>query len=334
MKKMKTQFQKDTKLEADFKGGTKKQRGFNFFPFVICVLALFFYFHPRIFHLAVFAQDRIIAIVNNDVITQKDLNDFVNFMRMQLTSEYEPEEVENKIGSMKSDLLEKLIEDRLILQEAKKSNIKVDESLVKARIQNIKSRYGQDAEFQAALKRQGLVQADIESRIREQLLAYNIINEKIRNKIIVNPNEVTDYYQKNTAEFTIPQQLELQSVATEDEEKAKEIFHSASKGQDLKALADANSLKFQKITVAKGQLRDDIEQAVFKLNILEVTGPIKIENLYYIFKLINIIPSKVQTLDEARDKIYNLLFNLKMQKKLTEWIDELKSRSYIKISQD
>ena len=74
-----------------------------------------------------YAQDKIIAIVNSDVITQKDLNDFLNFMRMQLMTEYKGKELENKIQSMKLDLIDKLVEDRLILQQAKKNNIQIDE---------------------------------------------------------------------------------------------------------------------------------------------------------------------------------------------------------------
>ncbi len=63
-----------------------------------------------------FAQDKIAAIVNNDIITQKDLDDFLNFMRIQLSQDYSGKELENKIQAMKPDLLDRLIEDRLILQ--------------------------------------------------------------------------------------------------------------------------------------------------------------------------------------------------------------------------
>jgi len=45
----------------------------------ICVFAFCFF----TFALTCFAQDKIIAIVNKDIITQKDLNDFINFMRVQ-----------------------------------------------------------------------------------------------------------------------------------------------------------------------------------------------------------------------------------------------------------
>ncbi len=67
-----------------------------------------------------YAQDKIVAIVNEDVITKRDLDEFIVFTRIQLSREYQGRELETKLQSMKLDLLNKLIEDRLILQEAKK----------------------------------------------------------------------------------------------------------------------------------------------------------------------------------------------------------------------
>lgn len=282
-----------------------------------------------------FAQDKIVAIVNNAVITQKDLDDFVNFMRIQLSSQLNSEQLENKIQSMKSDLLNRLIEDRLILQEAKKSNIKIDDNRVKARIDEIKSHFSSDIEFQNALAKHGLVQADIESKIREQLLMYNIIDIRIKSKIIVNPAEVTDFYNKNIDEFKLPEQRQLEAITTEDENLAKEIMNNLKEGHQLQDLVQKYSLSINKlIAMQDGQLRKDVEEVVFRLKPGETSEPIKIEDKYYIFKLNSIIAARHQSLSEVRDKISEFLFNRKMQEELARWLDELKTQSYIKILAD
>ena len=313
------------------------------------VLSFGFAFCTLHFTLDCFAQDKIVAIVNNDVITQKDLDDFINFMRVQLSTEYKGRELESKIQSMKLDLLDRLIEDRLILQEAKKeleearkkkdailvSRLQIDKSRIQARIEEIKKKYGSDAEFQRALSQQGLVQADIEAKTEEQFLMYNIIDAKIRSKIVVNPSDVTDFYNKNIEEFKSPEQREFEYIILEDENLAKEILRNLKDSQDLQEQAKKYSLTANRLNVAKnGQLRKDIEDAVFKLNLGEISQPIKIEESFYIFKLNNIILLRQQTLSEAKDKIYTFLFNMKMQTELTKWLDELKKQTYIKISQD
>jgi parvulin-like peptidyl-prolyl isomerase len=300
--------------------------------YILCCIFVFYAFS---FALTCFGQDKIVAIVNNDVITQKDLSDFVNFMRVQLAAEYKGEELENKIQSMKLDLLDKLIEDRLILQEAKKNDIKIDDSRIRARIDEIRKRYASDMEFQEALDRQGLVQADLELRIREQILMYNIIDMKIRSKILIKPAEITDFYQKNTQEFILPQQREFQTISIGEESLAKEIYNNLKSGQELQDLAKKYSLSVNKIKAEKGgQLRKDIEEIVFKMNPGDVSQPTQIEDQYYIFRLDNIIPPTQQSLSEVQDKIHAFLFNKKMQEEMTKWLDELKVTSYIKILQD
>lgn len=288
-----------------------------------------------VYSLQLFAKDKIIAVVNNDIVTQKDLNDFINFMRMQLSKEYEGKELEKRIQSMKLDLLDRLIEDRLILQEAKKNNIKCDEDRVKARINEIKRHYTSEVEFQNDLAKQGLVQADIESKIREQLLMYNIVEQKVRDKIVVRPDEVTDFYNKNIKEFHTGEERELEVIVLENEDLARTLVYNLKSGQKLEDLATRYPITVNQLKARHGEeLRKDIEDAVFKLTIGEISAPIKVDDKYYIFKLDNIIPSRQLTLSEVQDKIHNFLLEKKMQEELKEWLDELKKQSYIKVIQD
>jgi len=293
-----------------------------------------YYLLPTTYY-PLFAQDKIIAIVNKDIITQKDLNDFINFMRVQLSTQYQGEQLESKIQSMKLDLLDKLIEDRLILQEAKKDNIKINPERIKARVSEIKKHYGSDSEFQNSLVKQGLVQADLEEKIREQLLMYTVIDIEIRSKIIIKPGEVTDFYQENTGKFILPEQREFESITIDNESLANEVFDNLKSGQNFQEVANKYSLTINKLNCDSGvQLRKDIEEALFKMNIGQISAPVKIENNYYIFKLNNIITPRHQNLSEVQDEIQAMLFNKKMQEALVKWLDELKGRSYIKILQN
>lgn len=290
------------------------------------------------------AQDKIVAVVNNEVITQKDLNDFSNFMRIQLSRDYSGRELETKILSLKEDLLNKLIEDRIILQEARKNDYKIeirpntlvsikpDESRVKAKINEIRRRYPSDLEFQNDLARQGLVQADLEKRIREQLLMYAIVEYKIRSKIAIRPDEVTDFYNQNTDKFLSPEVRELEVIALENEDLARSFSYNLRTGQKLEDLATRYPITVNKIKVTKGgELIKDIEGVVFKLGHGEVSAPVKIEDRYFVFRLEDIIPPRKLTLLEAQDKINIFLFEEKMQQSLSKWINELKAESYIKI---
>ena len=282
----------------------------------------------------IFAEDKIIAIVNNEIITQKDLDDSINFMRVQFSQKYKGEQLEDKIQSMKSDLMQRLIEERLILQEAKKKNIKIDDSRIKAKINELKKRYNSEREFQDALSEQGMVEADLETKIREQALMFSLIDSEVRSKLVVKPVEITDFYNKNNAEFMLPEQREFQSLVVDNESKAKDIFISLQVGKDINNLAKEYSLTANNFSAFKGELKKDLEDVLFNLKIGQITEPIKIKESFYVFKLNKINQSRQQTLAEAQDNIYNLLYENKLQEALAKWIDGLKKSAYIKIVQE
>jgi len=312
---------------------------FLFFAFITI------YYSPFTIH-DIFAEDKIAAIVNNDVITQKDLGDFINFMRVQLSQELKGLELDNKIESMKSDLLDKLIEDRLILQEAQKAieearekrdlytlaRLGVDENRVKAKIGDVRKNYFTDTAFQADLAKQGLTQADLEKKVREQMLTLNIVELKVRDKITVRPDEVTNFYNKNKKEFITPQARDLQVIVLENEDLAKAFAYDLRSGQKLEDLATRYPITINQLKVVRGEeLLKEIKAAVFKLGISEISNPVKVEDKYYIFKLLNITPPKQQNLGQVQDLIHNFLLEMKMQEKLNSWLEELREKAYIKV---
>ena len=281
-----------------------------------------------------FAEKKIVAVVNSDIITEQDLDDFVVFMRVQLSKGFNPSQVDERIQSMKTDLLDRLIEDRLILQEAKKNKIKVDEKRVKERLDEIKKHYASDKEFENALALQGLVLADMESRIREQLLMYSIVDAKVRSKVAVNPGEITDFYYKNVDQFKSPEQREFESINAPEEAVAKEVYTKLKAGTEVMDLSIQYALQLSKLTArAQGELKKEIEDAVFNLKVGEISQPVHIDDGYYIFRLLKIIPARTEEFSEVQDEIYKFVFNKKLQEEMLKWLDELKKGSYIKIMQ-
>ncbi len=279
-----------------------------------------------------YAQDKVVAIVNNEIITQKDLNDFLNFMRMQYSRELKGKTLEEKLSSMKQDLLKRLIDERIMLQKAKDEKTIIDAARVKAKIDEIKKRYAQESDFELDLAKQGLVQADLENKIREQMLIYSIIEQKVRSKVAIRPDEITNFYNQNKGQFLKPEERILTIIILQDEGLAKTINYQLRLGAKLEDLAGKYSFATDILSASQGdQLRSEIEDTVFKLGIGEVSDPIEVDRQYYIFKLDNIIASQQMDLVQAQDKIREFLIEKKLQKTLTEWLDGLKKESYIKI---
>lgn len=282
-----------------------------------------------------FALDKIVAVVNNDIITQKDLNDFLNFTRMQLRQQYSGRELESKIQSMKVDLINRMIDDKLIIQEAKRYGVIVDEARIKSRLDEIKKQYPSDAVFQKSLKQQGLVPSDIENKIREQFLMFNAIAYFVKRKITVSPSEVTNFYNDNTDQFNLPEEREFDAYLVDDEVQAKEASLSLKSGASQEEIEKKYNLVPNRMNAFKvGEFKKEIEDAVFSIAEGKVSDPVFINSNYYIFKIIKINPPKQLPFSEAKEKVYDFLFNQKLEQELIKWIADIKKRSYIKLIQD
>ena len=276
-----------------------------------------------------------VAVVNNEIITQKDLNDFLNFIRMQYSRELSGKDLEEKVSSVKQDLLQRLIEDRIMLQQAKAEKITIEPARIKAKVNEIKKRYALESDFERDLARQGLVQADLENKIREQMLTYNIVEQKVRAKVVIRPEEVTDFYNQNKSKFIKPEERFLTVIILQDESTAKSLSYSLRLGEKFESLATRYTFTADTLSVSQGQsLRNEIENTVFKLGLSEVSDPVKIDGQYYIFILDEILPIRQMDLAEAQEKVQAYLFDKKLQGKLTNWLDEIKKQSYIKILED
>ena len=297
--------------------------------FILVSIAVF------LFNQTGYGQDKILAVVNNEIITQKDFQDFTNFMRMQLSQEFKGEALEEKLESIKDDMLEKLIEDKLILQAAKKEDIQVDEHHVTSKMVQIKSRYTSEIEFLDALKMQGITQADLETKIREQILVFNTVESNVRSKVIVTPQEVTNFYTEHINEFIQPETRQVSSISTDDFNTANKARAALNnKGAELLKVAEEFGLTVNNHgEVAQGEFKQEIESQIFGLGVNEVSKLVKFEGQFYIFKVGKIVPPRQLDLCETSDEIYSYLYEKQIQERLSEWLNELKKKSYIEIKQ-
>ncbi|MCK9571918.1 MAG: SurA N-terminal domain-containing protein [Candidatus Omnitrophica bacterium] len=280
-----------------------------------------------------YSSDAVVAVVNNEVITQKDLNDFYNFTRMQYSREFQGKELESKMQQIKLGLLDRLIEDRLILQEAKNSKVIINQDRVKSKLAEIKKGYQSDKDLERDLAKQGLVPADLETKIREQFLMFSMVEQNVRSKVVIGPDDITNFYDLHKQEFLSPETRELDVFTVDSDDMAKTLAYNLKLGKSDQELAGLYPFRISKLSVtAVDKLRKEIENVVFKLNVQEISAPVKIDNQYYIFRLNDILSSHQLSLTEAQSRIHAYLFEIKIQEGLTKWLDKLKKSSYIKIN--
>ena len=162
---------------------------------------------------------------------------------------------------------------------------------------------------------------------------------EVKDKIFINPQDVTDYYNKHAQEFNRKPMVNLQSIFVsfdkyskpEAQSRADEARSRMLAGEDFNKILQKYSDGSSVGEVEQGQMVDAVENVVFNLKLDEVSDPVEVENGIYIFKAIGISPGKQQVLAEVKDQIYSKLLDDQFQVKFKEWVDKLRGKAYVEI---
>ena len=91
--------------------------------------------------------NKVVAVVNDEVITQQDIDQLLSVLYAQYSQEYKDDELLRKMEEVKKDILNQIIEDKLVLSRAKELGIKVTDAEIDERLDYIKKSFPTEKEF-------------------------------------------------------------------------------------------------------------------------------------------------------------------------------------------
>ena len=289
--------------------------------------------------------DRIVVVVNNEIITQREVDIMLAPVYGQYRNMYKGEELIKMLEDVREKILKQLIEDRLIFSEAKKLNITIEEKEIDARIDEMRSKVGSERELENMLNEQNLTLNELRARYKEKIMIRKLVDQKVGAKIIITPLEVKNYYNGNKDSFMQPEEIRLRSILIKpSKERGGEagalqamrgIMKRLKEGCGFEGLAkeysdapgadESGSMGY----VKKGDLMPQIEEIVFNLKEGEITGIIQSPLGYHIFKVDERKIRRMRELAEVRQDIEEFLYREKAGQKLKGWIDSLAKSAYI-----
>ncbi len=291
--------------------------------------------------------EEIVAVVNDDIITLTQYKQQYEALYQQLKGQNLPEEQFNaQYKMLKDQLLDTMITDMLILQQAKEKSVNVAEEL-KSNLQKIKqeNNFTTDEELRRAIEGQGIVYEAWLKQYEESLIKYRVIGQEVYQSIAVDDSEVVQYYKAHPKEFTVPTEYKLRAVylAMADttpaalEARRAEISEKLKGGMSFEdaaaQLSDAplKEAKGELGTLKQGEIDPTLEQAVDKLKAGEVSAWVQTKTGWYLLKVEERKDSYLKTFEDSREEVLNRLRNEKSQKATEDYLAKLKARSYIKI---
>jgi len=293
--------------------------------------------------------DRIYAQVNDDIITLSDINRRLDALRQELSRRYSGEKLEQAMAKEKEDVLNSLIEEKLLVQRAIELGIDAEiEPEVSSQIQLIMKKNGIESmeQFEDILEQQGSSLSTYRDMIRNDIMSSRVIYYFVTQRITLMTQEVEQYYKDHAAEFATPEEISLSEIVVSAEHegsqekalsRARDIYDRLQKGEPFNELASRYS---QGATAGTGgnignnlieKWHPDIVKAVEGLESGDVSEPQKTEDGYVIYRVDTRIHSEIPPLEEVERTIKDRLYSEKATPELRRFLERLKEEAYIQI---
>jgi len=266
---------------------------------------------------------KVLATVNGDPLTLGEFQE--RFARAGLKPE---KDVEMQV---KEEFLNRLIERKMMLQEAQRRRIKISHAEITKRIEAMRS--GQDKDVKDTLGGMGIDYEKWKSDIWEDLMIERLIAHDVARNVSVSASEIRRYYQENPQEFERPEQVRIRQIVVATEQEAQAILDQLTAGK-----ADFAALARQKSTApeaeeggalgyfAMGEMPGEFN-VVFGLPRGGISGVVKSPYGYHIFKLEDKRKAGKMSLQEASKEITEKLSRQKQDLRYKQWITELRGRT-------
>jgi foldase protein PrsA len=241
------------------------------------------------------------------------------------TSEYE---------QLKSQAIAYLIQRAEYAQEADSMGIKISDSDIDKRIEQLKKQYygGSEAKYEKTLKQQGLTQDQAREEVRASLIAEAVF-KKVTDKVDVTNKDIANYYDSHKSQYVQPESRDVRHILVTKKALADTLYAQLKSGANFAALAKkyskdpGSASNGGKLTISKGQTVPEFDKTAFKLKKGELSPPIHTQYGYHIIQALSAIkPAQTTPLGKVAPSIKQQLEQQAKNDLMTKWVDDKKKQ--------
>ena len=293
--------------------------------------------------------DEIVAVVNDQAITVSDLKKEINLIKKEWrTSNLSPNQV-----------LQRLIDDEIIQQEAERRGLKVTEKEVDALIVQVRGDLSEE-EFSWTLKEKGLSTEDFRERMKHRIIHDKLLSQKLKEiddyETKVSPEavskfcavirnylrgadntsaEVLQFYEIYKEKLSQTEKVKIAQIVVRSKETAEEILQRLKAGESFSALAKSFSVDS---SAKKGgdldwfdprQIQPLLRQQIVSLEKNGVSSVLPIQKGY--FRILKLLDEKQLSCPDWEKEIVDFLQKNKLKDNLDQWLEQLKKSAEITI---
>lgn len=266
-------------------------------------------------HAAVQELDRVVAIVDNDVVMQSQLDQRVHEVQQTIAkrgSGVPP------ASALEPQVLERLIVENLQLQIGDRSGIRITDEELNQAIGTIAQRNGMSIDqFRAALARDGLSYEDAREQVRREMIISRVRQRRVAERIQVSEQEVKNFLASDLGKMQLSEEFRLANILIPTPESANsaaiqaaakqagEVYQQLKQGADFGQLAIARSASETALEGGEmgwrkaAQLPPPFDRLLSSLSVGDVTEPVRTPGGFIILKLLDKRGGQTQVRDEV-----------------------------------
>ena len=296
--------------------------------------------------------EEIVARVNNQIITLSDYQKQAQGLADEVRQDCQncsQDHLAAEVKDRQKNLLRDMIDQQLLIERAKDMDISVETDLVK-RLDEVRKENNLATmdDLEKAVEKQGIVWEDYKNQMRNDLLTQKVIQQEVGERMDIGSDEIKKYYEAHKQDFVRPEQVDLSEIfLSTDGKTPEEIAAIKTKADDLhkrivngddfatmaKRYSDASTAQQggELGLFERGQMAQQLEDVVFKLDRNGVTDVIQTKTGFEILRVNEHYQAGLQPLDKVEDQISNILYKQKMDPAMRDYLAQLREESYVTV---
>ncbi|MDD5556800.1 MAG: peptidylprolyl isomerase [bacterium] len=295
-------------------------------------------------------KEQIVAIVGDEIITYSELERILAPVFEQYERLHSGAELFSMLQKARREILEQIIEERLVLQEARRRDIRAQMGDEFARevdrvIAEVRRRFPSEEEFVRRLEREGTTLERFRAEQEDRTLVRAMLMKDVSSKCTVSPAEVRRYYETHKTEFEEPERIHVSQIWMKEdpqrlgraEERAREALGMIEAGRPFADVAREHSDCPYAARggdwgfISRGHWTRELEDAAFALEPGTHSGLVRSNLGCHIIKVHERRHASFKPLDGVYAEIEKRLFAEKIEARRVEYVERLRRRTYISV---
>ncbi len=287
--------------------------------------------------------DRVAAIVDDDIITLSEMRERAGARAASLFQEHPEEAVERERLKALGELLDVMIQERLLTNEVMKLKIEASDSEVDQMVADVlKSNNITMEQLEEYLTRDGQNMVGYRRQMKMQVERAKILGIQVRSRVKISDDDVRNAYMKEFASNAAERELLVRHIFFKDTGEAGKAKVAAAvarleKGEAFDAIAtEVSEDPSSKFGGELGWLKSSdmipsFAREAFKLKKGEVSGVVETELGLHIIKLEDDRRSAARAYEEVKEELRSRLYNEALEREYKKWLAELREKSHVDI---